>query len=150
MVVNTEPSVAELALTLLHRARDRIANPERWTTEHYARNLLSEAVPLHSENACSWCSMGALARELFELRVEQAGSLVEGTELFLLEPGDVPDEACWYARTALNRAARFLASYHHGWRAGSLEIFNDDAGHVGVMAMFDRAIRQLEGEIRNG
>jgi len=48
--------------TLLRLADEIEQHPERWTTQHSARNREGDPVGVHSEEACAWCLFGLLMR----------------------------------------------------------------------------------------
>lgn len=49
--------------TILIRVRDRIADPERWTSRSPARDAAGQSVPPRSQEATSWCLIGAVLME---------------------------------------------------------------------------------------
>lgn len=52
---------------LLKLARQTISRPGAWTQSFYARNASGEHVPAASDNAVSFCSLGAIDRAAIKL-----------------------------------------------------------------------------------
>ncbi len=108
-------------LELLRVARERLASPEGWTREVYARNASGERVPFSSPDACSFCVRGAV--------------LVVSKGVGVL--------------TYSNTIAALLKALPSPWRETELmSDFNDapTTTRADVLALFDRAIAALESK----
>lgn len=47
---------------ILIKSKELISNPKNWTQGMFARDEYGTPVPSISENACSWCSAGAVIK----------------------------------------------------------------------------------------
>ena len=109
---------------VLERARAKIANPDNWTRVFVARNALGSKCPAKSEEACSWCALGAVVAVAKTCEASAAA-------LDLLEVASGADE-------------RFK---------GDIGLWNDDpeTSHSDVLAAFDAArLEAIEEAKRNG
>ena len=116
----------------LHRVRDVLDDPQRWTRGALARNLFKEAVLPLSEQALSWSLTGAVAAALLEVLGARSGQ-IEWQRLY-----DATFAALWRALPADHpRSARI---------ATDLDGFNDFVGtdHHDILALVDRAIATVE------
>lgn len=108
-------------LEILIAAREKIADPEKWTREALARDSNGKRCEPTSPNAVSWCAQGSA--------VAVSGGVALRT-----------------IKAALTQACR--RQFPRGdWMApiwpGDV---NDEKGHAAVMEMFDRAI-EIEREV---
>lgn len=116
------PEVAERStVEILKAARERISDPERWTTGAYARAIDGTGARPATDEACKWCAYGAL---LAELGVNQPG------------PGTAPYD------TYLENAAEEIAD---SWLTSAVEV-NDHGGWGEALDLLDRAIQLAERE----
>jgi hypothetical protein len=109
----TEHSVVDV----LRAARERISDPERWTTGYYARNAYGDEVVANSPAACQWCAVGAVLAET---------DLDLGLSLHL---------------SPLAKAAKEYLD-----RAGPVLDVNDDRGHAATLELYEQAIELAEAE----
>ncbi|MDI3261174.1 MAG: hypothetical protein QJR02_15925 [Sinobacteraceae bacterium] len=63
-------------VTVLTRARDLVARPGGWTQEEGARDDMGRPVPVFSPDACSFCSMGAIARACEDRHFEKGWDIL--------------------------------------------------------------------------
>lgn len=105
-------------LTILKKARKLIEKPERWCQNAYFRN--KDEVPCNMDEAVSFCAVGAIRKV-----TGWSGDGCEGQ-----------DEAFAAAR-ALDAATK----------GGDIVSYNDRSfrRHAQILAVYDRAIRKLEG-----
>lgn len=106
-------------LEILKAARAKIAEPEHWTQEEYARVHDDEYgimrwAAANNPSATCWCATGAI-------------SAIQGN------PGD-PE---WDVG---------LSEAFGGMSSGDVEQFNDNHTHAEVLALLDKAIAKLESE----
>lgn len=103
-------------LEILRDARALIADPKRWTRRAFARDGRSRQVDPQSPRAVRYCATGALFKASGDNEVRDALAALQAVLI------------------------------DQGWTV-SIEVFNDDyAGHADVLALFDRAIADLERE----
>lgn len=98
---------------VLSAAKDIIADPRNWHIGYFARNTWGRHVPSSSEEACAWCSFGAV-----ELAVHKLGG---------------GPEHCAAPKAMLNEVAISLGH-------PSMPIMNDSESHNAIMTAFDLAI----------
>jgi len=96
----------------LIEVKSLIDTPEKWCKYKYARDSSGIPVSYKSPRACSFCILGAVRR----VRIE--------------EQLDV-----------LRELRKFIPNKQTNRRNLKLNIFNDNATHNEVMALFDRAIK---------
>lgn len=108
---------------ILKAGKALIESPKNWTQRRYARNAQGEMVAYESENACKFCSVGAVKRAAFDL--------------------DGLDGDSFQAETALNKALDHMS----GWPTGVI-YYNDYhmRKHAEILHLFDRAIQLAEKE----
>lgn len=106
---------------ILKAARERISDPERWTTGAYARGEDGAGACPATDHACKWCAYGAL---LAELGVNQPG------------PGTARYD------TYLENAAEDISD---SWLTSAVEV-NDEGSHPDALHLLDRAIQLAEQE----
>lgn len=99
---------------VLQKARDLIADEDRWTHGYYARDEEGFEVEPNEPGACQWCALGSIYHVL-------------GAEVVYAE--EEPD-----AVRALNATAAA------GGSADNPAYINDINGHAAVLALFDKAI----------
>lgn len=58
----TEHTIPANAAEVLDRTIELLSLPANWTTDHFARNALNEAVDVRSPTATCFCIMGAIER----------------------------------------------------------------------------------------
>lgn len=109
------------AAEILRAARKRIEDPERWTTEQYARTESGASADPNEESACKWCAKGAIC-----------------AELGVSDPLPLESPLLWFLRKA--------ASVKYGSTCGDVVTINDTRGHAAVLALYDRAIELAEAE----
>jgi len=103
-------------LELLNKAQDLIREPANWFQGSYAADQNSKVVDTYSDQACKFCTYGALARAWND-------------------PDTVyTNQVSSYAHRYVTQAARLLDAEI----LGPAE-FNDLKSHTEVMAMFDKA-----------
>lgn len=114
-------------LEILTKARELIADPERWATGELARDAGGHKVPPDSPSACRWCAYGALQNFADD---RDAGPLLDAAE------GRLADAACdvLNATPEFDEDADCLIAH-----------VNDDLGHAATLQMFDRAIEMAGG-----
>lgn len=82
-------STNKRAAELLHRAADRLEQPNAWCQKAMAMDGNAFAVAPRQTEACQWCSMGAITAETLDAygvyRAEKALAKAIGTPLI----------ACW-------------------------------------------------------
>lgn len=100
---------------MLRRARDRIADRERWTTGAYARDHAGEIVRPRSPRACRWDLRGAVARESPTDELYVSGLIA----LARVVGVDPDDPICTFV---------------------ALRQLNNDGGHRAVLQTLDAAI----------
>lgn len=105
-------------LALLKDARDRIADPARWSIGALARNSRGMEVGVSSPFAVKWCASGSIAKSF----------RTDGRSFISDDFYDLDLEVA--------------LSSESGYRA--LSLINDHLGHGAVLEAFDRAIAQLE------
>lgn len=98
---------------LIERARALISDPERWTTQEWARDSKGRPCRGDSPVAIQWCAYGALQHAAYD-----AG--YRGWDLFI---------AVLRERNALNSNS-----------TEKLECVNDHQGHRAVLDLMDRTI----------
>jgi len=108
---------------ILRAARERISDPERWTTKEFARDAKGYICPVRHADAACWCIEGSLCVE----------HDVEGNEIEL-EGRDT------YRH--LSEAAELLD------RGANPASVNDSLGHEATLEMCDRAIQLAEQEAK--
>lgn len=68
---------------ILKAARERISDPERWTTRVGARDQAGDATLVLDPNACKWCALGSIEAETNGpgvLYAEASAALFLGTQ----------------------------------------------------------------------
>lgn len=101
-------------VTLLERAKERIADISNWTQRAGARNSAGDSVRAKDADACQWCALGAL------------------------EYPDGATQRAWEAAAcALAYASRAM-----GWE-GPVDV-NDNGGHAPALEMYDIAIAEMK------
>lgn len=101
----------------LRAAKALIDTPKKWTRGASARDKFGEPTMLVSEEACSWCTMGALSV--------------------------VSDYADKFERDGFERARGYLKRVIP---CRMVADYNDSHTHEEVMRMFDKAIEIAESE----
>jgi hypothetical protein len=106
-------------LDLLVEARALIAERKNWISGAYAQNEHGREVNPRSEQACKFCSLGAIQRAYANRNIvdPSVGLFVD-----------------YEARHALEKVV------------GSIALFNDKHGHPQVLAAWDKAIESLRLE----
>lgn len=105
----------------LQLSRDRITDPGHWTQHVMARNQQGGPEEPRSQQAVSWCAMGAM------------------------ESIPVPDE---YPEKIRYKAHVMLTDVVDDWTRGTVcegiavATFNDNSSHARVLEAFDKAIRE--------
>lgn len=102
-----------LTSAMVQSVQDLIGSRKTWTTYALARDRSGEEVSPRSKEACAWCTVGAIKREL-----------------------DLTDEVDLHQQ--LDRAAEDLFP-----GAPTIIHINDRKGHDAVMACFDRVKERL-------
>lgn len=111
-------AVAERStVEILRAARERISDPERWTTEAYARDRDGSGTEPQQADAVCWCAVGA----------------------FLAEQGLAPRVGDDPHRSNPVLDLLIEAAGHRPVAA-----VNDKDGHAAVLALYDRAIELAE------
>jgi hypothetical protein len=101
---------------ILRAAREKISNPEHWTTQDFAKDSSGMPVRWSSDRAVCWCALGAIRAS--------APSVLEA----------------FSAEDVLDKAVRFVSPATDG-----VPELNDQVGHAAVMQAFDTAIAKAEG-----
>jgi hypothetical protein len=96
--------------SVLVQARAIIADPNKWTTQAFARDKGGYSTSAHSENACRFCAVGAVKKVLGDNRDSEGGLLYKVWNLL--------DEAS----------------------GSTIAYTNDNKGHAEVLAAYDKAI----------
>ena len=116
----------------LARAHAVLVDPDQWTKQALARNVLRQAVVPLSDSALSWSLTGAMAVGVFEVLGPNAAQ-IDWQRLY-----DGATEALWQA----------LPSDHPRTPRKTIDLdgFNDYPGtnHSDVMAVFCRAIDAIQ------
>jgi len=117
--VSTKPVYTETKLLnlaeYLKAARSLIESPENWTQGTFARNKSGETVRELDPNAVCFCSVGALLRAKYDLKISKE---------------NLP----------LNTALDYLQTFTND----SVEVYNDSRPHHKVLELFDQAIAKAE------
>lgn len=101
----------------LKAAKSLIDEPHKWTQGVPARNIYNKNVPFDSENACRFCSVGAIWRLNTTMK-----------------------ELTRYNSSPLTSYLNFVS-----WKEG-IAAFNDNNNHAEVMKVWDKAIELAESE----
>lgn len=59
----TAPALTPAERDIIRRARERITDPENWTTGYLAQSSLGRRIGPLAPGACKWCAAGAIIRE---------------------------------------------------------------------------------------
>lgn len=111
---------------ILQRIRDRITPPGSWTQGLAACDRYGQRADVTSDNACSWCSTGAIWCEIFTL---EANKIIPHQHTNDVVQRMVFDYVCDAVEKKYGT---------------TVVVFNDTAGRTQqeVLAMFDEAIAQ--------
>jgi hypothetical protein len=125
-------------LMLFQRARERIAEPHRWTQWAYARNCDGADCSSHAQEACSWCVRGAVCRTSTELLRDTS---IRSWPVQSMEHPAISFDR--YVETLRKTASigNFPRAYAE-WN-NACEI-NDEGTHKMVMDLLDSIIRQIK------
>jgi hypothetical protein len=116
----TSPATTDRSVVdVLRAAKERISDPERWTTGSYARDAAGLRTDANSQRACSWCGVGAVLVEL---------DLALGMDAHCHPVGRV---AVGLLEQAAENAVPFV---------------NDQLGHAAILSTYDAALELAEAE----
>ena len=126
------PILSDAPLHVISKARDRIADPDNWTTLAMARGLGQGKVGYDSPSAKKWCATGALMLEI---------------DIYAKE-NDIGMAAIDILRRNITRIMLLGVEKTEGKFFDRLETFNDFHKHGKVIELFDMVCDNLErGEL---
>ena len=124
------------ALELLERARALLARESRWTQKALARDEAGQPVQACSDDAVSWCLLGALEHEREEHDISQPDNSSALRQLFAASLSTSDFVSPFVGEDI---AARII----------HLELFNDSGSHRDILDVLGSAVLAASGADRN-